>query len=677
MSDCAFFRYNNDSLTAPLYAAVDVNGAWEFLDLRSGGDGRWHGTWEIRNRHEVCTGGLTFALEEDTGRYDLAFEASHPVRIRLSLGSPVAGASYAILPGVLFGDNNVDNVTRRIFPHLTLEHAEQANCSTYWEFRADRCSLPVSLLCFEGGVAAVSCNPYTEVADGVERQTGDMDFVKNGVIAQLATDAMPATCGVSCGYRNLPVTYVAKGNFLPPTEHRTARGRMQGRLFLRPAEDRLAVHDIIEELYTELHEPPEPRVSRREAARLLAEALIGPGWHEEDDNCYDWRQVPWTSEKVNFRGANDDIAWTGGMASAYPLLLAGHRLGLHECTEKALRVIDRIADPASINPATGLLWDVVGRRTGRHASGWWAGAFGAHHFAYTNGEALSYILKAYRLVRDQMGLDREGWLHTVERVLDRVLSLQNADGGFPYAVSTEDASVQVPEGFAGCWFAAALAEAYDLTGNATYLDAAVRAVDHYRTYVRDLNCWGTPMDTSLAVDQEGILSFIRAAARLHQTTGEERFKEMLDEGARYEYLWRFGFRSRPDVPPLKGSRWNSCGGSLTSVSNPHIHPMGILVSGELAILATDSEYHRKRLEDGLDWSALCSDICPDLTGYGEPGVVGERFCPSDGLLSETYADGSPASIWFTYHPWGASCMLEGLLDTLPARQRRHAPLSAA
>ncbi|MFW5803184.1 MAG: hypothetical protein ACOCWJ_04630 [Verrucomicrobiota bacterium] len=664
MTTHAFTHYSHDNLTAPLYVAVDAEGTWEFPTLEKRGDGQWRGDWTIRRGPNLCTGRLTLQLDKSTGAYDLEFESSHPVRVRLSLGSPVDATPYHLLPGVLFGDNNLANVTRRIFPHLTRERPELVNCSTYWEFRADRCSLPVSLMCFDGGVAAVSCTPYTDVSDEVERETGDMDFVKNGVIAQLATGTMPASCSASCGYRNLPATYLAKGNFLPITEHRTAQGRMQGRLFLRAAKDRLAIHGIIEELYAELREPPQPRVTRSEAARILAKALVGPGWHEEDDNCYDWRQVPGTTTKENFRGANDDIAWTGGMATAYPLLLAGEQLELPECTEKALRVIDRIADPASINPATGLLWDVVGKRSGRHANGWWAGAFGAHHFAYTNGEALSYILKAYRLVRDRMDLDRETWLHTVERVLETVLSLQRDDGGFPYAVSTEDGSVTVPEGFAGCWFAAALAEAYDITGNRKYLDAALRSVDYYRAFVRDLNCWGTPMDTSLAVDQEGILSFIRATARLYQSSGESRFKEMLDEGARYEYLWRFGFRTRPDVPPLKDSRWNSCGGSLTSVSNPHIHPMGILVSGELAILAKDSEYHRKRLEDGLDWSALCSDICPDLTGYGELGVVGERFCPSDGLLSETYADGTPASIWFTYHPWGASCMLEGLLDTL-------------
>ena len=40
--------------------------------------------------------------------------------------------------------------------------------------------------------------------------------------------------------------------------------------------------------------------------------------------------------------------------------------------------------------------------------------------------------------------------------------------------------------------------------------------------------------------------------------------------------------------------------------------------------------------------------------------MSERFCHSEGLLSQKYPDGSPASTWFALMPWACGCILEGL-----------------
>src|SRR5439155_9146116 len=159
------------------------------------------------------------------------------------------------------------------------------------------------------------------------------------------------------------------------------------------------------------------------------------------------------------------------------------------------------------------------------------------------------------------------------------------------------------EGFGGCWFAAALPIAWKLTGKDRYRESARRALEYYSKFVRDLACWGTPMDTYKSIDSEGNLAFIRAARLMHQFTGEAKYLKMLKDGANYEYLWRYGFRTRPQCPPLKGSEWNSCGGSITSVSNPHVHPMSVVVNGDLEYLANAShdEYHRQRADEGMAW----------------------------------------------------------------------------
>jgi hypothetical protein len=264
-----------------------------------------------------------------------------------------------------------------------------------------------------------------------------------------------------------------------------------------------------------------------------------------------------------------------------------------------------------------------------------------------------------------MGLARAAWRAAALPVLHRAPSVQLPSGSFGYTYATADGRIADAEGFAGCWFVPALAAAYGLTGEARYRDGAERAMAFYAAQVRELCAWGTPMDTFKAVDQEGVLAYIRGARMLHEATGDAQYLDMLREGAEYEYLWRFAIRARPQAPPLKGSSWNSCGGSITSTSNPHIHPMGLLVCGDLAYLAerTGDDYHRQRVEDAVQWALNCLALYPQESGYGSRGVLTERFCPSDGLLTETYPDGRAASVWFTYHVWGAANVLEGLLGT--------------
>src|SRR5437762_13432253 len=135
------------------------------------------------------------------------------------------------------------------------------------------------------------------------------------------------------------------------------------------------------------------------------------------------------------------------------------------------------------------------------------------------------------------------------------------------------------------------------------------------------------MDTGKSIDPQGTLAFIRAARLMHEYSGGQAiYASMLADGAHYEYLRRYAFRARPQCPPLKGSSWNSCGGSITSVSNPHIHPMSVVATSDLEYLAraTNQSYHQSRAEDGIAWLMNTMDLYPDLMGYGQYGVLSER-----------------------------------------------------
>ena len=74
----------------------------------------------------------------------------------------------------------------------------------------------------------------------------------------------------------------------------------------------------------------------------------------------------------------------------------------------------------------------------------------------------------------------------------------------------------------------------------------------------------------------------------------------------------------------------------------------------------EDDYIKSRMEDTKLWSCQCHNTSDGEYGYGKTGWMSERFCHSEGLLTETYPDGSPASTWFALMPWACGSILEGL-----------------
>jgi hypothetical protein len=285
------------------------------------------------------------------------------------------------------------------------------------------------------------------------------------------------------------------------------------------------------------------------------------------------------------------------------------------------------------------------------------------HSAYTNAEAAYYLLQAALLTQARTGTPVGAWSRPALAALETMLTLQRQDGHYGFAYEVDRAAVADWDGFAGCWWVPAMCAAFELTHDRRFLHSAQRAMELYAAGVGQLEVWGTPMDAWKGNDEEGVLPFIRGARMLHQATGDNRYLDMLRLGAEYEFLWRYLFNAMPEAEPLKSAGWHSCGGSLTSVSNPHIHPMGLLIAPDLEYLAdkTGDTHVASRLNDSLEWARNCLQLFPGKTGYGRLGWTGERYCPSDGLLIAKFADGSPASTELGLNLWAASAMLEGLM----------------
>lgn len=120
---------------------------------------------------------------------------------------------------------------------------------------------------------------------------------------------------------------------------------------------------------------------------------------------------------------------------------------------------------------------------------------------------------------------------------------------------------------------------------------------YYDTYVRHMECYGTPLDTDKAVDSEGILAYIKAVRYLHALTWEEIYLDHLRDGLLYEYSFKFCYNSPIQVPPFGRLGWSSSGGSVTSTCNPHIHPMSNNVVDEMLYYLSHREdaYIRMRM----------------------------------------------------------------------------------
>jgi hypothetical protein len=600
--------------------------------------------------------------------YDLSVESEFETQIRLKLSLMNEMDLFHLIPCNIHGDNNFSKVRPGEFPLLTMEREKDIECSPFWEFRADRSSHPVSMLCCDRGTVGVTIEPYAYDTQG--------QLIRNGIFSEL-----PNSFGVSLGYTNYPITYInhmfgpeGKIDYSESTYSRAKVMRTRGKIYCIRGKGRLAAHQIIHSIYDDLRETPKPRKSYQQAVKGLLDALLTVNWSDELQNYTNAScKVPDEPELKPWRPLVE-IGWTGGGVIAFSLLMAQCALDLpnsiFDGRKSPFQVMDEII--AGYNPNSGLFYDVIKPWSDKwpesRVNGWWSGFHLVEdcHSAYTNGSATFYLFKMLEFLGKSQRQYNQAWLKTGLKVLDTVIDLQRKDGAFGYTFSQHEKKVLDWGGFAGCWFAGSCALAYRLTEKACYLNSADKALDYYKTFVEQLNCWGTPMDTYKAVDQEGNLAFIRTARTLHETTRNKKYLDLLKIGADYECLWRYGFKAKPEYPPLKDSGWNSCGGSITSISNPHIHPMGLLVTSDLEYLAeqiSDSYYHM-RAQDGINWIMATMELYPDIMGYGCYGVLSERTCPSDGLTTERYSDGTPASTWFSYNGWAAANALEALAEKI-------------
>ena len=615
---------------------------------------------EIRAQEDF-SGVIRIALRRDTAE-DAAEHATLPAEPRF------------YLPGVLYGTNRGEAPLTTASKTPRLRQEKNFPASPWWMFRGDRLSHPCALLYAEGRVTGLAAAPY--YVRGKDEITGWQPGAE-GTFFQYAGFGCSLTeraVWYTLGYENAPWFFLdshktGEKPFTKENCFKLKKGEcvtVHLSCFDIPGEDERCVHEVLRQVYEQFHESPRRARSIPDTVRDISEAILQDAWVPEH-HCY----TGFVFDKGDHfeNRLLPSISWTNGLSAAVPMLRCAHRLQNEEMRAQALECIDHIVQN-SINPQNDLPY--LAEQDGVWSNrGWWYDIQNVPgHAAYLVGQSVYLILKAYAAEK-ALGTVHEDWMAFAERVIRRTEKSRNADGEYPYILSEKTGAGIEYDSMSGAWLMAAAAYYSHLTGEERYLEDMLRSEAwYYDTYVRHLECYAGPLDIAKNIDSEGILSYIRAVRYLHailekrggDETVRERLLDHLRDALYYEYTFKFCYNSPVKVPPLSTVGWSSCGGSITSVTNPHIHPMSSSVMDEMYdyLSYREDPYIRSRLEDTILWSCQCHNTYDGEFGYGKKGWMSERFCHSEGLLTESYPDGSPASTWFALMPWACGSILEGL-----------------
>ena len=538
--------------------------------------------------------------------------------------------------------------------------------------RADRLSHPAAFLLDGGRWYGLSAAPYFVRQNGVLQpwQPGRAETFAQfaGFTCSLNTGSV----GYTLGYENAPWLFVQSHNIKPRApmgENCLTLAAGESVAFPLYLYDFVAVdgertlYAALEAVYGLWHTPPRPGTTPSHAAELLAGAVTRDAWLPDDKNY-----VGITKERSDGSYEQNkifSISWTNGLSAAVPCLQAAHRLGDKTIRAAALACIDNIVQN-SLDPRCGLPNETWDAENGWSCRGWWFdGMYTGGHSGYLVGQTLYYILKAYRLEAAR-GIDHPDWLAFVQGVVPRLAAARNGDGEYPFTLSEQTGAGLEYDSLGSAWCLAAEAALMQLTGDTADLPAMERSeVHYYDAFIRRAECYGGPPDTSKAVDSEGVLAYIRVARLLHELTGKAVYLDHLRDALCYEYSFKFCYNVPVQVPPLSRLGWSSCGGSITSVANPHIHPMSCTVADEMFyyLRCRPDAYIESRLKDTVGWSLQTFNTFDREYDYGRAGWMSERFCHCEGLLVQTYPDGSLASTWFALMPWACGSVLEGVCGT--------------
>ena len=572
------------------------------------------------------------------------------------------------LPGFLYGTNRGEAplLTDSKAPRLR-EGSPEFPASSWWMTRSDRLSHPAVFAYSGGRIVGFCAPPYYLRQHGrvVPWQPGASGSRFQYAGFGCALD--PGGLIYTLGYENAPWFFLDSHHYFPRAKlgancfclEPGEEVRFTVAAFSFPAKSETALNGAVRAVYSLYHESPRKCQSPETAVRRISEAVSADAWLPDSESYAGFVFDKPDSHEVR---PLPSLSWTNGLAVAVPMLMAALRLSREDMRSQALACIGRMVRHG-INPKNGLPFtsETDGVWSNR---GWWYDKQPVPgHAAYLVGQAVYLVLKAYLFEEKLKGIRHGDWLEYARGIISVTELSRNGDGEYPYIFSEETGAGLCYDSLSGAWCMAAAALFAAITGERENLPGLLKSEKHYYSaYVSRMECYGGPLDIDKQTDSEGVLAYIRAVRWLHTITGDPALLDHLRDALEYEFTFKFCYNSPIGVPPLSKTDFSTCGGSITSVCNPHIHPMSSSVIDEMlyCVNHTGDSYIRARLEDTVLWSCQVNNTRDREFDYGKTGWMSERFCHSEGLLTETYPDGSPASTWFALMPWACGCILEGL-----------------
>src|SRR3954470_686603 len=133
------------------------DGGWIVLPLTETDRG-------CRAEHKGITAELILDRQSDALAYTLGFQSPSRTRLRLMASLRELNVArlvrlFHLIPGNIHGDNNAAHVRPGEFPVLAADRTAERNRAILWEFRADRASHPLSILCSDEGAVGISIDP--------------------------------------------------------------------------------------------------------------------------------------------------------------------------------------------------------------------------------------------------------------------------------------------------------------------------------------------------------------------------------------------------------------------------------------------------------------------------------------------------------------------------------------
>ncbi len=595
-----------------------------------------------------------------SGNVELTVRTAEPFLVECDFEFEKTGnAPYFMIPGVLYGTNNLKSGGDQ----PKLDYAGKiggANDSISSKFstRSDRSSHPGVITVDDKIVRLVGVREIMRGAEYESKDVYESRFVNTGLLLD-TSEKTKDVVGFTLGYEHFPRRYKGKVPFeKAPQANRYRFGWIKNltgkRLsvktfyFADAAKDLRDSAKAVRAYYYNLHESPAKRATRQEALEKLTRA-------QTDDAFLPDRRIFYVTAKNPGEG---DIAWTGGMQNAYPLLKAALKLKDRRAEAAATAFIDNLTNNA-MNERANLFYEanVNGKW---QVTGWWNYP---NHTAYLNGQASYYVLKSYELT----GRKNRKWLDAARDVIDTAVKSQNRDGAYAAQFDAANGRGIIYDEFQGAWFAPGAALLAKITGEKRYETSASKALRHYNEWHKRGELYGTPMDTKNAVDEEGNLAFIVGCAELHKLTNNPEILRMAKDALDWEWTWKFAYNTVHTNEPLRALKWSSAGGSITSTHNVHIHAMGNLVAGEIYYFSTKlpDQYIADRLRDTCIWGLGTFNRFDGEFGFGKTGWATEQFFHSDAVqdVNEPFDGG----VWYDFLPWSAACILLNVTENIPNR----------